>query len=308
MMMSHLRLTVCAALALCLLGSSLTAGDPEKKAPSAAFQIGISDALIRGQTAPAAALIQVQPMAELFAMMNSVKPEFQFDRPEGLAKNLRGGKIQLAVMPGIEYGWLGDKAKELAPLAVAYTCDIKLKAYILTKADANTKHVTDLKGKKLTLARRTQHHTQVFLHDAICRCGAEPEHFFASCPVAPDVDAAIENVLDGDAAAVAVDSHSWEVFQERKPGRAKQLTIIAESPCFPTAVLVYKPGVMPDDQLRALRDGLLTAHQKPFCRQILNFWRISQFVPYTPEYDRILKTAVKDMPKPIVPAAFIKAN
>jgi len=308
MMMTHLRLTVCAVLALSLLAASLTAGDTEKKAPRNSFQIGISDALIRGQTTPAAALIQVQPMAELFAIVNSVKPEFQFDRPEGLAKSLREGKIQLAVMPGIEYGWLGNQAKELAPLAVACTCDIKLKAYIISRADAPVKRVSDLKGKKLTLARRTQHHTQVFLHETVCQCGGKPEHFFASCPVAPDADAAIEDVIAGDAAAVAVDSDSWEVFQERKPGRAKCLTIIAESPSFPTAVLVYKPGVISDDQLRALREGLLTAHQKPFCRQILNFWRISQFVPYSPEYDRILKTAVKDMPKPIIPAAFLKAN
>src|SRR4051812_27217194 len=111
MMTTHHRLTVCAALALTFLASALLASDPvPTRKPVPLFHIGISDALIRGQTTPSAALIQVQPMAELFSMMNSIKPEFQFDSPEGLAKSLNEGKVHMAVMPGIEYGWLGDKA------------------------------------------------------------------------------------------------------------------------------------------------------------------------------------------------------
>jgi ABC-type phosphate/phosphonate transport system substrate-binding protein len=308
MMKSRHPLMVCAALALTLLVSTLLASEPGSKSERRTFQIGISDALIRGQTTPSAALIQVQPMAELFSIMNSVKPEFQFDNPEGLAKSLKEGKVQLAVMPGIEFGWLGDKAKELTPLAVAYTCDIKLKAYIIARADSKAAKLTDLRGKKLAMAKRTQHHTQVFVHDSISRSGSCPKSFFAGCTLATDADAAIEAVLEGDVAAVAIDSHSWDVFKERKPGRARKLAIVAESACFPTAVLVHKPGMIPEDQLKTLRDGLMTAHQKPFCRQILNFWRISQFVPYTPEYDQVVKNAVKSMPEPIIPVQFAKPN
>jgi ABC-type phosphate/phosphonate transport system substrate-binding protein len=297
---------LCAALTLSLLGTMVLASDLTRKPEIRLFHIGISDALIRGQTTPAQALIQIKPMAELFAVMNSVKPEFQFDRPEGLAKLLSEGKLHLAVLPGIEYGWLGDKAKDMTPLAVAYTNDIKIKAVVLAKAEAKGMKLTDLKGKKLALAQRTQHHTQLFLHDAIRQAGSKPEQFFASCCVSPNTDDAIESVLSNDSAAVAVDSGSWEVFQERKPGRAKKLVIIAESNEFPTAVLVYKPGTIPEDQLKILRDGLLAAHQKPFCRQILNFWRISQFVPHTPEYEQVVKKAVKDMPLPVIPAMFAK--
>jgi ABC-type phosphate/phosphonate transport system substrate-binding protein len=302
---THHPLMVCAALALTLLTSTLVASDPGKPA-NATFHIGISEALIRGQTTPSAAMIQVQPMAKLFQIMNSVKPEFQFATPDHLAKLLSDGKVKLAVMPGIEYGWLGEKAKDLAPVAVAYTNDIKLKAYIIAKADTKGRKVGDLRGKKLAMARRTQHHTQVFLTESISKVGCCPTSFFADCTVTQDTDAAIESVLDGVVEAVAIDSHSWTVFCERKPGRAKRLMIIAESPHFPTAVIVYKPGVISDEQLQSLREGLMTAHQKPFCKQIMNFWRISQFVPFTPEYDQIVKGAVKEMPQPIIPVQFSK--
>lgn len=302
-MMNHRRSFLILTIALPFVVTALLAGDtPATKS----INITISDSLIRGQTTPAAALIQVQPLSEVFALVGGVRPQFSFESPDELAKKLHEGKAQVGVISGIELGWLGEKANGLSPLAVAYTSDIKLKAYVLMRNDSKSKNIRDLKDKKFALPRRTQQHAQIFLHDSINRCGFQPQGYFAATAVPPDTDAAIEAVLDKSVDAVVVDGQSWDVFQERKPGRAKRLTIVAESPNFPTAALIYKPGNMPEADLKKLRDGLYSAHQQPFCRQILNFWRISQFIPASPEYDQLVKNIVKDFPQPIIPAQFTK--
>jgi ABC-type phosphate/phosphonate transport system substrate-binding protein len=294
------RAFVCLLVMLPVVATLVVAGDT----PVKSFHITISDSVIRGQTTPAAAMIQMQPMSELFAIMGGVKPQFSFESADNLAANLQSGKTQLGIISGIELGWLGDKAKGLTPLAIASTSDIKLKAYVLARTDKRTPRLRDMQGKKLSMPRRTQQHTQIFLHNSLTRDGLTPHGFFASSPVPPDTDAAIEAVLDKEMDLVVIDGQSWEVYQERKPGRAKKLMVIAESPNFPTAALVYKPGNIPDAELKKLQDGLFTAHNQPFCRQILNFWRISQFVPSTPEYDMLVKNIVKEIPEPIIPANF----
>lgn len=276
--------------------------------PVKSFHITISDSVIRGQTTPAAAMIQMQPLSELFAIMGGVKPRFSFDSAETLAADLQSGKAQLGIISGIELGWLGDKANGLTPLAIAYTSDIKLKAYVLARKDNRSLSLRDMKGKKLSMPRRTQQHTQIFLHDTLTRTGNSPQGFFAASSTPPDTDAAIEAVLDKEMDIVVIDGQSWDVYQERKPGRAKKLMVIAESPNFPTAALVYKPGNIPEVELKKLRDGLYSAHTQPFCRQILNFWRISQFIPSTPEYDMLVKNIVKDFPQPIIPANFTQSK
>ncbi len=304
-MMQHRRSFLILAAVLPLLAATiLSAGDPVTKT----FNIAISDSVIRGQTTPAAAMIQVQPMSQLFAMVGGVRPEFSFESPEVLAKNIHEGKVQLGVIAGIELGWLGNKANGLSTLAVAYTQDIKSKAVVLMRKDTHSKSLRDFQGKRLAMPRRTQQHAQIFLHDSLHRCGCSPQGYFAACTTPPDTDAAIEAVLDKDMDLVVVDSAAWEVFQERKPGRAKRLVVVAESPSFPNAALIYKPGNISETDLKKLREGLFTAHQQPFCRQILNFWRISQFIPSTPEYDALVKNIVKEFPQPIIPATFTQSK
>ncbi len=258
--MQHRRSFLVLAAVLPLLAATiLPAGDPVIKA----FHISISDSVIQGQTTPAAAMIQVQPMSELFAMVGGVRPQFSFDSPETLAKNIQDGKVQLGVIAGIELGWLGEKAKGLTPLAIAYTQDIKAKAVVLMRKDSSSKSLKDYQGKRLAMPRRTQQHAQIFLHDSLHRCGCSPQGYFAACTTPPDVDAAIEAVLDKESDLVVVDSTGWEVFQERKPGRAKRLVVVAESPssrrpvhCSPATLLPTDSELLENQPVHPLHPGV----------------------------------------------------
>jgi ABC-type phosphate/phosphonate transport system substrate-binding protein len=151
-----------------------------------------------------------------------------------------------------------------------------------------------------------QFHTRLYLHCAIVKAGGNPEGYFSRGLTSGDTDEGIESVADREAAAVLVDTASWAVFQERKPGRAKRLRVLDRSRPFPTAVVLYPPQSWVDKELKQLQAALFAAHEGAFTRQILNFWRISKFVPYSAEYKRVVDDILLDIPKPVSPAKFAK--
>ncbi len=300
MMQPHRRDILRAALALPF--ASLVAGAHEEKSASS-FRFGISESLLSGQMTHAVALIQAKPMAEVFALTGMARPDFLFDKPVNLAKKLHAQEIQLGMMPGIEFGWLQAQRQGLVPLAAVFASDIRLKALVLARQDAQHKNVLSLQGKTIALPRRTLHHTLVFMDHIITQLGGQPKGFFGKCMQSSDADSAIESVIEGETESVLVDGDGWATFQERKPGRAKKLSIVAESSPFPTSIVLHKPGTLSEDMVEKLKTILLTAHTKAFSRQILNFWRISKFVPYCADYEAVLGSILRDIPKPIIPVA-----
>lgn len=192
------------------------------------FQIGIADFVIHGQMKPEVAKVVVQAMADIFAVPGRPKPDFQFGSPVNLANQLRRQKIHLAIMTGIEYAWIGQAFPELRPLVTAFTSDIRLKACILAPVESSAKTIFDLKGQSIVLPKRLQHFPLLYLQQEIVEQGAEPKSFFSRIVMANDTDEGVELVVDKKDSAILIDSESWRVYQERKPGRARKLKVIDE--------------------------------------------------------------------------------
>src|SRR4029079_3234601 len=108
------------------------------------------------------------------------------------------------------------------------------------------------------------------------------------------------------AGAVLVDTASWATFQERKPGRSKRVRFLDRSHPFPTAAVLHEGQAWQSSDLKQLQTTLFAAHEGAFTRQILNFWRITKFVPYSAEYQAVVKNIVQEIPKPVSPAGFAK--
>src|SRR5438067_1580438 len=152
-------LSGCAGILLIGLGTfSLgTQTQPEKKA----FRIGVSDALqvVLQQSTSAATLTSLQPLAEVFATVAGIHPQLQLASPDKLAELLQSGQIDLAVMPGIEYGWLREKTQGLEPFLVIINNDMRLRACLLIRVDGLDRGgVAALKGKKLAFPKRSEFH------------------------------------------------------------------------------------------------------------------------------------------------------
>jgi ABC-type phosphate/phosphonate transport system substrate-binding protein len=302
--MLHRRATLCAMVRAMLAGPVLPCfsrvfGNPIFETP---FHIGISDSLIHGQLNPAVAPTVLRPMADVFAMPGRPTAQFQLNPPTNLAKDLQQSKLQLGIMTGIEYGWMKPEFPGLLPLATVFASDIRLKACVLVRADSPVRGIADLKGKSIALPKRLQFHTHIFLHQTLAKAGSQPKGFFSRIIPSADMNDGIESVVDQEAEAVLIDVDSWNVYRERKPGRSQKLKILLQSPAFPTAAVLYQREAWNDADLQQIQHILCTAHEKAFSRQILNFWRISKFVSYTPEYEQVVREIVHEIPQSISPA------
>ncbi|MFT3880723.1 MAG: PhnD/SsuA/transferrin family substrate-binding protein [Gemmatales bacterium] len=265
------------------------------------FEIGITDFVMLGQMKPQVAGIVIQAMADVFAIPGKPKPTFQFGGSMILGKRLQQNDIHLAIMSGIEYAWSKANFPELVPLVTAFTSDVRLKACIVVPSDSKAIHLSDLKGQIMVLPKRLQYFPLLYLQQEILEQGADPKNYFSRIVLTNDTDEGIETVVEKKGGAVLVESDSWRVYQERKPGRAKKLRILGESDSFPTGAVLYHPGAWSTEDLKLFKDLLCNAHIQPFTRQILNFWRITKFVPYSPDYQSVVKGILGEIPKPMTP-------
>ena len=284
-----------------LIASALPGAMVAARCTETPFRIGIADLLIYGQMKPEVANTVVNAMADVFAIPGRPKPDFAIGSAAALAGKLQKQEIHLAIMTGIEYGWMNAGFPELLPLVTAFTTDIRLKACIVVPAESKAKSLKDLKGQTIVLPKRLQHYPLLYLQQELLDGGSEPKNYFGSIVAYADTDEGIETVVEKGAAAVLVDVESWKGYQERKPGRAKKLKVIDESEPFPTAAVLYHPTVWGAEELKTLNTVLCSAHTKSFTRQLLNFWRISKFIPYSADYQKVVKGILAELPKPMEP-------
>lgn len=267
------------------------------------LKIGLVQSLFRG-TVGEKALAQAKPMGDIMAAQSGVRLEFcAVCDHEELARRLQQGEIHLAVMHGIELAWAQKHCKELQPLVLAMNQSYKLKSYILVRQGDPAQSLADLKGRKLAVPAKSLYHNSLYLQKALEEAGQNPAGFFEEKTVT-SVHAGVEAVIDGQADVAVIDGVAWENYVENKPARAKRLRVLSESSTFPTAALVYKPGNIPENLEKQLRETLVTLHTRPLGRQMLLLWRLSQFRAVPEEYPGLLVEVVKHYPLPPKPVEF----
>lgn len=293
-------LVVAAASAWVVPGGPLQA----EEGKPAAVQIGMIQTLFRGSDSKMM-LVATQPFGELLHAQTGIRGQFSIvpDAAE-MAKRVDSGELHLGILHGIEYAWIKEKYPDLQPLILAHNQTVKLKGYLLVRADSKLDAVADLKGKPLALPRRSLNHCHLFLHRTIQEAGHDPAGFFAAAEDAANTEVALDAVVDGTVSATVVDGVALDVYRKRKPARAARLRILKESGIFPTATIVYKPGARDEALINRFRDGLVTAHQQVLGRQILTLWRLSQFSEVPTEYQALLDDILKEYPDPVQPARF----
>jgi ABC-type phosphate/phosphonate transport system substrate-binding protein len=267
-------------------------------------RIGMIQTLFRGSDS-GSMLAQTQPFGQLLHSQTGVHGDFcVIPDPLEMAKKIQEGTIELGILHGIEYAWVKQQYPELRPLVLAYNQTIKLKGYILVRNDSSIQSIADLKGKTLALSKRSLNHCYLFLHKTIEEAGHDPAGFFAQSATPANIDAALDAVVDGEAAATIVDGVALETYRSRKPGRAAKLRVLKESCQFPTATIIYKPAPENAEVAKRFRTGLLSAHERILGRQMLTLWRLSNFGTVPQEYDRLVDDVLKVFPKPVSPADF----
>ena len=68
---------------------------------------------------------------------------------------------------------------------------------------------------------------------------------------------------------------------------------------FPTGVIAYKQGNVPEVSLTKFRDGLTSAHLKPEGLQLIMLWKLNRFDVVPADYSQMLADIVRAYPPPI---------
>lgn len=216
-----------------------------------------------------------------------------------VGRELSDHKVQLAVFHGYEFAWAQAKHPDLKPLVVAIKQDSKLSAQVVVATDANIEKLDDLRGQPVAIPRGTPEHCRLFLARRTRAIGQRQEKFFGKFTTPMHVAAALDDVATGKVKATVVDSVAWQNYQWMNPGRARKLRSLLKSENFPTGVIAYSDGGMPEVDLKKFKDGLTSAHQNPEGLQLMMLWKMSRFDKVPPDYQQSLVDIAKAYPPPI---------
>lgn len=270
------------------------AGDPAPALP--ALKIGILHSFLGGSE-NAALLNQAGPLTEVLGSQLGVRLNLTpVPDAAAMSRQLLAGELDLGVMHGIEYAWQRQVTPQLKPIALAMNETIKLRALVIVPTSDPAKSIADLRGTTVFMPRKCLHHCPLYTQKLIMDAQLDPCGFFSCREQCRNVDEVLDCLVDGKGRCALVDGLAWGIYQERKPGRAKKLRVLAESGYFPTAAVIAKEGGIDDGRMAQIKAGFTTLHEKPMGRQMLMFWRLTQFVPVPAEYEALLQDIVREIP------------
>jgi len=158
--------------------------------------------------------------------------------------------------------------------------------------------MADLAGKNFDLPMGSKEHTVVYVaRNAGDNAQAGMKAFFGKVTRTRNSNAALDELCVNKTDAVAVDSIALDYYKNiNGPRFSKNLRVLQESTPFPQPVLAYKPGAVPAATIEQFRKGLLTAHELPMGRQMMEMWKIDRFDDVPASYAKNLVEVLKEYP------------
>jgi ABC-type phosphate/phosphonate transport system substrate-binding protein len=283
-------------VALFLPTRPTSAADPDHSI----VRIGIVGSLFR-DTSEALVQVATRPLKNLMEAQLSVKSQIVLGgEAEQLARRLQDDEVQLGVFHGVEFAWARSKYPRLKPLILAVNQNPALHAHLVVRKDCKAEGYADLKGQMVALPRSSREHCRLFLDRRCSGAGVPAGRFYSQVTAPRDASDALDEVFEGGVQAAVIDAVDLDAYQKRKPNRAVELRTLQQSEAFPSAVVAYCPGSLPDDQVQRFREGMVATKDNPQGQQILSMCRITSFEVVPPEYEQMLQDVLKAYPPPEV--------
>ncbi|MEZ6140881.1 MAG: PhnD/SsuA/transferrin family substrate-binding protein [Zavarzinella sp.] len=211
-----------------------------------------------------------------------------------IAKHLDSGKYQLGVFQAHEFAWAKDKFPKLMPLVICVPKPREIQAFGLVRYDHPAKDLGECKGQKLVIADTTRDHVLLYLDKQ--RTNQLVGSSFTHLKNTKTAHDAIHLVIDGEADITFTDGASWSYFQKLYPGPAQNLKVLLQSKVFPSTVIAYKTGGMPDQQVTQCQKGLLTAHEDSKCKRLMGTIKLDRFEAIPADYLQVIESLRKEYP------------
>jgi ABC-type phosphate/phosphonate transport system substrate-binding protein len=205
-----------------------------------------------------------------------------------LADKMSSGQLQVGVFQGFEFAWAKQNYPDLKPLAVSVNLYVYPEVYVVTGRDSPANDFKSLQGKALSEVKNAPGYVGFYV-ERQCRAASKtPDKFFSKSVPHENFEDAIDDVVDGQADAVAADRASLETYKRRKPGRFAKLKMIAQSKPFPPATVAIYGSILDEETIRQFRSGLLNASNKEKGQTMLNLFRLTGFKAPPDDFDKVL--------------------
>ncbi|MBY0458479.1 MAG: phosphate/phosphite/phosphonate ABC transporter substrate-binding protein [Gemmataceae bacterium] len=273
---------------------AVSGGSPAVAADPPAMKIGLPESMFSGVPQ---ALVQpaARPFQTMLEKQAGLTGEVVVARDHAdLAKQLKDGKLDIAVFHGFEYAWVKQNP-ELIPLVVTNP-SVKLQACLVVNTTSKAKGPHELKGEAVAVPGGTKAHCRLYFDQLKTNL---PE---GCCGVAKlkttSIEEAIDAVADDTCPAVLVDLATLTTYKKLKPGAGACLKVLDESMAFPAGVVVYrKDGFKPAD-VQKVRDGLVKCVGTPEGQRLTSLWRLKGFEEPNAAYQAELDKCLKAYPAP----------
>jgi ABC-type amino acid transport substrate-binding protein len=199
---------------------------------------------------------------------------------------------------GYEFAWAQEKHPGLRPLALAVNGYRYPVMCVAMRKDGAAGNFAQLRGTSMVMTGGGVGCPKLFIDRQCLAAGAEPKEFFSRIAVTENVEDALDDAVDGKVQAVVVDQAGLDAYKRRKPGRYRQLKIVARSQPFPAVVLAYNTKTLTPTTLHRFRDGLLSADKKEKGQTLLTFFRVTRFEKVPADFDRVLAETRAAYPAP----------
>jgi len=274
----------------CLLG--FTMSRPVMAQDDAPVKVALLESVFSGQSRDKI-IEQIKPFADIIQKDTGTKAVFDVMSLAQAESEFKSGKIQLVILTGLEYAWLHEQDKNAQALLVASIDPGSTRTVFLVKQDDTAKEVKDLQGATMSVPEKVPYLSQFYVN----KVTGQPLDKAFKLVKADNVDDTIEAVLDGKARGAMVTAAGFDVFKERKPGRAKKLKVIHESPDFPPATVMFHEKQADKAALEKFKKALLGANDKPEGSRVLTLFKLKGFELLPEGFEKQVTETAKGFPR-----------
>lgn len=151
-------------------------------------------------------------------------------------------------------------------------------AYIIVHKDSPIQSLSQLKGKSFAFTDPLSNTGKLVPTYMLAQLKTTPERFFSRTTFTYGHDNSIKAVAERHVDGASVDSLIWDYTARKYPHLTANTRVIAKSEPYGIPPVVVRPGIEPALKQR-LQQALLTAHQNPEGKAILDGMLIDRFVP-----------------------------
>jgi phosphonate transport system substrate-binding protein len=168
-------------------------------------------------------------------------------------------------------------------------------SYLIVPKESSYQRLEDLKGRVFAFTDPDSNTGAMVPRFWLAQIGQSPEAFFSKTIFTYSHDNSILAVAKGLVDAAAVDGHQWEYFERFSPAYTSKTRVIFKSQPFGSPPLVAASR-LPEDLKTKVRELILSMHQDPEGKRILEHLLIDCFVAPREEWYEPAQAMIGSLP------------